>query len=263
MTRLIIFALALLAVSCTARAPGNRIVGGKPTTIDKYPDMVQIDFRQFFSNTWSQSCAGVIINPRHVLSAAHCFAGLLYRPELRRFRAGTTFRNTGGSLYEVDQVFNHESYGLLANDGDITVIRTSTAIEYNDIVKPAQIVSQGFQLPDNLPVIHAGWGATSQGGSASNVLLDVTIYTVNNTACTRRYYEHPNRFVVTSNMICAGILGTGGADACQGDSGGPMYYNGVVVGVVSWGFGCADPNYPGVSTAVSSYSDWVQSIANN
>ena len=40
----------------------------------------------------------------------------------------------------------------------------------------------------------------------------------------------------------------------QGDSGGPLYDddNNALVGIVSWGFGCADPQYPGVYAQVSS-----------
>ncbi len=48
----------------------------------------------------------------------------------------------------------------------------------------------------------------------------------------------------------------------QGDSGGPQMFqmaNGrwAVVGIVSWGIGCADPGVPGIYTRVSNYVDWI------
>ena len=51
-----------------------------------------------------------------------------------------------------------------------------------------------------------------------------------------------------NTQICAGEY-AGGKDTCQGDSGGPLYVldniNGkqkyVLSGIVSYGYGCADP----------------------
>lgn len=67
------------------------------------------------------------------------------------------------------------------------------------------------------------------------------------------FYDYDRR------MMCAG-LPEGGADACQGDSGGPLVADGVQVGIVSWGYGCARPEAPGVYTEVAHYADWVKSI---
>ena len=63
-------------------------------------------------------------------------------------------------------------------------------------------------------------------------------------------------------MICAGYPGVGGKDACQGDSGGLFICNdsgkAVLAGIVSWGNGCARPEFPGVYSRVTYVLEWIQ-----
>ncbi|CAH2242917.1 jg14486 [Pararge aegeria aegeria] len=217
--------------------------------------------KNIWTELWSQGCAGTILTSKMIMSAAHCFDGQLFDPKLRRIRAGATFRNHGGMVVYVEHAYNHPSYGANGFDGDISLIKLLSALVYSPAVQRTSIAPQDTVIPDNLPVIHAGWGATSQGGPPSEVLLDVPIYTINNQLCRERYASLQNRPAVTENMICAGILDVGGKDACQGDSGGPMYYGNITIGVVSWGEGCANATFPGVSVAVHRYVDWI--IANN
>jgi secreted trypsin-like serine protease len=79
--------------------------------------------------------------------------------------------------------------------------------------------------------------------------------------CEERVHdpEDPD-LAVTEDAICAGSL-QGGRDTCYGDSGGPLVVAGfgqpVLVGVTSWGVGCAWPGYYGVYTRVRSYRDWL------
>ena len=55
-------------------------------------------------------------------------------------------------------------------------------------------------------------------------------------------------------MLCAGQLGK---DSFQGDSGGPLIRasSGLLVGVTSWGNGCALDGYPGVYARTSAVKD--------
>ena len=84
--------------------------------------------------------------------------------------------------------------------------------------------------------------------------------TITNADCRNDYQGY--HLQVTDSMICAGYQGVGGKDACQGDSGGPLICNSngnpVLVGVVSWGKGCAEQQYPGVYTRVTPILDWIQ-----
>ena len=95
----------------------------------------------------------------------------------------------------------------------------------------------------------------SIGGSSPSALQWVAVPTVTNEQCNAAYNG------ITDSMICAG-LPEGGKDSCQGDSGGPFICrdNGkaVLTGVVSFGIGCALPEYPGVYARVTAVLDWVK-----
>lgn len=97
-------------------------------------------------------------------------------------------------------------------------------------------------------------GVTSQGSSSSPVALrKVTIPIVSRTTCRSQY----GTSAITTNMFCAG-LAEGGKDSCQGDSGGPIVdTSNTVIGIVSWGEGCAQPNYSGVYARVGTLRSYI------
>lgn len=100
----------------------------------------------------------------------------------------------------------------------------------------------------------SGWGTLSSGSSSLPTILQaVTVNIVSSSDCHKAYESYGG---ITDNMICAAVSG-GGKDACQGDSGGPLVADESLVGLVSWGVGCAEANYPGVYSNVAALRDFV------
>ncbi|XP_057368852.1 trypsin alpha-4-like [Daphnia carinata] len=119
------------------------------------------------------------------------------------------------------------------------------------------VESRAFSTYANAAAVVAGWGTTSSSGSLSSVLLKANVTVLDNSVVAAQY---------GSSFIPTAMLGAAapGKDTCQGDSGGPLYVSGVQVGITSWGSGCADPNFAGIYTRVTTYVDWIaQTVASN
>jgi len=224
------------------------IVGGEPVVPeDRYP--YQVALTQ--SSSGGQYCGGSLIAPGWVLSAAHC-AGIGNYVQIGRYDL-----NDNSESYDnirVTREIVHEDYNDRTLDNDFMLLELSTDSKYT----PVSIDSGSANVGNNVDVTVMGWGAISSGGPGSSELLEVELDIVGNTQCNSAYGG-----AITDNMLCAARTGK---DACQGDSGGPLIIRDdtdnsgagdVVVGVVSWGFGCADPNYPGVYARVSEAYSWI------
>jgi trypsin len=123
----------------------------------------------------------------------------------------------------------------------------------------AQAVSlpaQGSAPSAGALAMASGWGATAEGGQLSATPQSVKVPIVSRASAQSAY----GTSAITTNMIAAGYP-EGGKDACQGDSGGPLVINGVLVGLTSWGNGCARPGYPGIYTRVGNYVTWINNNA--
>ncbi|KAL0901253.1 hypothetical protein ABMA27_006545 [Loxostege sticticalis] len=260
-----LIALALtVAVASAATSKSDRIIGGSLTTINQYPEMVQL--LRGSGNSFFQHCAGSIINNRAILSAAHCTDGS--GASMRRIRYGSSFRTSGGTVLTVNRVINHPNYNPRNLDIDISILWVNGNIPETATSRPALLAGPNYYPADNQVVWAAGWGNTDPNNpfSASNQLRHVQIWTVNQAICRQRYADRtvmengipqPAPIEITDNMLCSGWLDRGGRDQCQGDSGGPLYHNGVVVGVCSFGDGCGSAHFPGVNARVSRVIGWI------
>lgn len=252
----------------------DRIVGGRKTEPGEFPFQVRLNIR---SRRGSGICGGVILDEKHILTAAHCMTACV-----SQYLTTATIENTGvhatigdhsirandGEVeIDVAKITPHEKYdacNFYANDHDIAVITTDKPIEYKftsdgygSINRPCMPRSQELTYKEGESVIVSGWGVTRENsGSLSNILRYVQVPVVNISRCQETYGSR-----VTSDHVCAGYQ-SGGKDSCQGDSGGPLVrvvdnrYE--LVGIVSFGYGCGQPGAPGVYTRVASYIDWIK-----
>lgn len=99
----------------------------------------------------------------------------------------------------------------------------------------------------------SGWGSMFSGGNTVDTLRAASLPIVSDSACGAPGVYGSS--FDSATMVCAGYL-SGGIDTCQGDSGGPLeapLEDGAyrLVGITSWGFGCAQPNAPGVYSRIA------------
>jgi trypsin len=131
-------------------------------------------------------------------------------------------------------------------------LKVSVSFTYGERLQPIPVATD--EPSAGQTAVATGWGTVSSGSSSlSSQLQAVVIQIVSREECNEAYAAYGG---ITENMICAAVIG-GGKDACQGDTGGPLVVDGALVGVVSWGVGCAEENYPRVYSNVARLRDFI------
>ncbi|XP_020799849.1 trypsin-4 [Drosophila serrata] len=230
------------AAAAAQRQPDSRIVNGRDATEGEFP--YQLSLRRQTVHI----CGASILSGNWAITAAHCIDGHENQPREFTLRQGSVQRATGGTVQPLKSIHKHPAYDRADMNFDVALLRTADgALNYPlGKVAPIRLPAVGEAIADSLPAVVSGWGHMSTTNPVlSSVLKSTTVLTVNQEKCHNDLRNHGG---VTEAMFCAAARNT---DACQGDSGGPISSQGTLIGIVSWGVGCADPYYPGVYTRLA------------
>ncbi|MET9346240.1 serine protease [Streptomyces termitum] len=246
----------LLAASPVAAGEAGAVVGGREAAPGAYPYAVAlvdvVRQRQF--------CGGVLVGPRHVLTAAHCLTGsyadtgrvavLLGEHDL-----GSATESRYARTVRPARFTTHPDYDPATQRDDLAVITLPAPVRTDAGVRPVALPAADETFA-RTRLEAVGWGATAYGEGASPVLRTVTLDTLTNAECARRGVDG-----LTRAQLCTW---TPGRDTCVYDSGGPLVHRDtagrpVLAALVSYGRGCAT-DAPAVNTRITAHLPWIARV---
>ncbi|XP_029928524.1 trypsin-1-like isoform X2 [Myripristis murdjan] len=230
----------ILLIGAAFATEDDKIVGGYECQRNSQPHQVSLNSGYHF-------CGGSLVNEYWIVSAAHCYKS---RIQVRLGEHNIGITEGSEQFITSSRVIRHPQYNPYNIDYDVMLIKLSERAIINEYVQPVPLPNAC--APAGTMCLVSGWGNTMSSTADRNKLQCLNIPIISDVDCDNSY---PG--MITDTMFCAGYL-EGGKDSCQGDSGGPVVCNGELQGIVSWGYGCAEKDHPGVYAKVCMFLDWLE-----
>ncbi|UYV78003.1 PRSS41 [Cordylochernes scorpioides] len=231
---------------------GSKIVGGINAEFGLQPWHVAVIKRSLLSQ--KISCGGALIHEKWAVTAAHC----VYRSPASslKVRVGEyNIRDNSESFpheeYAVRRKVVNEDYQPATYRNDIALLELSHPVTFRRHIVPVCLPDRWDNFTGRMATV-SGWGRTAYGKKLiPDILQQVDVQVIEAEECQQWLVNAGRKEVVYPNM---------------GDSGGPLVINDngsfKLVGLVSWGVGCARPKLPGIYTKISDFVDWIRIYVN-
>ncbi|NXK07949.1 TMPS5 protease, partial [Herpetotheres cachinnans] len=250
--------VALKCSECGLRPGAARVVGGADVPPGRWPWQVSVYHGS------QHHCGGSVLAREWIVTAAHCVHSY------RRLQASAWLVFAGvithGSIKQeagvsVKKIIYHPLYNDNSLDYDIALMKLQVPLNFSDAIRAVCLPPSHQDLFQGTQCWVSGWGYTRPDqAQVTETLKEALVPLIGTKRCNSSCMYAGE---LTARMLCAGYL-HGKIDACQGDSGGPLVCQDEstwrLVGIVSWGQGCAEPNHPGVYTNVAQLLPWIYHI---
>jgi trypsin len=228
-----------------------QIIGGQPAEEGQFPWLVGLGSPGEGTPWERQFCGGSVIAEDVVLTAAHCVEGSVAE-DLVVFSGSVDLESDAVVETAVADLHVSETYNdPIAMANDWALLKLAEPVD----VEP---IALGTDAAEYEVLETAGWGNTGEEYPVVAEWVEVPFVT--DADCEAAYPDE----VDAASMLCAGDLENGGVDSCQGDSGGPIMTPAgdeqVLVGIVSWGYGCAEAGNPGVYSEIAGFADAIDEV---
>uniref|UniRef100_A0A1I8PTS0 Peptidase S1 domain-containing protein n=1 Tax=Stomoxys calcitrans TaxID=35570 RepID=A0A1I8PTS0_STOCA len=194
-------------------------------------------------------CAGTLISPQHVLTAAHCFDEC--KTSDLKVVAGASSNTEAGVQREISQLFKHDEYNPSTFHNDVAVLKLDSPMELSETVEVIKVCSAPIAAKDEFQAV-VGWLPTKQEHLSITSKMPVMLQD----ECIQDAKTEAIEVEITNSMVCndprdrtACSIVAGGAAMCAMRE---------VCGIVVGGSACKNEKFSGVYTNVYEMRDFIE-----